>query len=225
VRLIDAPAMALPEDPAEISRFVARVLGRDTEEFAMTNLAVQPAFDAEAYLAWEERQEEKHEFIAGEVFAMAGARREHVVVSGNLYAVFKQRLRGGPCQAYVADLRVRVDAADAFFYPDVVVSCDPRDHAADQFIAHPTLIVEVLSESTAAFDRGKKFAAYRTLPSLQEYVLVDIEARRVETFRRTPENDWLLHEYLPDCGECRFPTVNVSIPFDEIFENVIPQAA
>ncbi len=190
----------------------------------MINLAVQPAFDAEAYLVWEERQVEKHEFIAGEVFAMAGARREHVVVSGNLYAAFKQRLRGGPCQAYVADLKVRLEAADAFFYPDVVVSCDPRDHAADQFIAYPTLIVEVLSESTAAFDRGKKFAAYRTLASLREYVLVDIEARRVETFQRTPENDWLLHEYLPGCGECRFPAVNVSIPFDEIFENVAPQA-
>ena len=196
----------------------------DYLEIAMQNLAVQTVFDAEAYLAWEERQVEKHEFIAGQVFARAGARREHVVVSGNLAAAFKQRLRGGPCQAYVADLKVRVEAADAFFYPDVVVSCDPRDHAANQFIAHPTLIVEVLSESTAAFDRGHKFAAYRTLPSLQEYVLVDIEARRLETFRRTPENDWLLHEFLPGCGECGFPALNVSIPFDEIFENVAPQA-
>ena len=190
----------------------------------MTNLAMQTAFDVEAYLAWEEQQEEKHEFVAGEVFAMAGARREHVVVSGNLYAAFKQRLRGGPCQVYVAGLELRVEAADAFFYPDVVISCDPRDHAADQFIAHPTLIVEVLSEFTAAFDRGNKFAAYRTLPSLREYVLVDIKARRVETFRRTPENDWLFHESLAGCGECFFPALNVSIPFEEIFENVVPQA-
>ena len=190
----------------------------------MMNLAVQPAFDAKSYLVWEERQAEKHEFIAGEVFARAEARREHVVVSGNLAAAFKQRLRGGPCQAHVADSKVRVEAADAFFYPDVVVSCDPRDHAASQFIAHPTLIVEVLSESTAAFDRGNKFAAYRTLPSLREYVLVDIETRRVETFQRTPENDWLFHEYLPGCGECGFPALNVSIPFDEVFENVVPQA-
>ena len=190
----------------------------------MTNLAVQTTFDVEAYLGWEERHVEKHEFIAGEVFAMVGARREHVVVSLNLGAAFKQRLRGGPCQAYVADLKVRVEAADAFFYPDVMVSCDPRDHAAGLFIAHPTLIVEVLSESTAAFDRGNKFAAYRRLPSLREYVLVDIEARRLETFRRTPENDWLFHEFLPGCGECVFPALNVSIPFEEIFENVVPQA-
>ena len=189
----------------------------------MTNPALQTVFDAEAFLAWEESQEEKHEFIRGEVFAMVGARREHVVVSGNLYAAFKQRLRGGPCQAYISDLKLRVEAADAFFYPDVMVSCDPRDHAASQFIAHPALIVEVLSESTAAFDRGDKFAAYRTLSSLQEYVLVDIPSRRVETFRRTPENDWLFHEYLPDGGDCLFPTLQISIPFDEIFENVFPE--
>ena len=86
------------------------------------------------------------------------------------------------------------------------------------------MIVEVLSESTAALDRGNKFAAYRTLPSLREYVLVDIEARRMETFRRTPENDWLFHESLAGCGECLFPALNVSIPFEEIFENVVPQA-
>jgi Uma2 family endonuclease len=188
----------------------------------MTSLAIQTGFDAEAYLAWEDQQAEKHEYLRGEVFAMVGARREHVVVSGNLYAAFKQRLRGGPCQAYVSDLKLRVESVDAFFYPDVMVSCDPLDHAAGQFIAHPTLIVEVLSESTAAFDRGDKFAAYRTLPSLQEYVLVDIPSRRVESFRRTPDRDWLFHEHLPDLGDCHFPALGVSIPFDEIFENVVP---
>jgi Uma2 family endonuclease len=116
----------------------------------MTNPAPQAAFDADAYLVWEDLQAEKHEYMAGEVFAMVGARREHVVVSGNLFAAFKQRLRGGPCQAYVADLKLRVEAVDAFFYPDVMVSCDPRDHAPSAFIAHPRLIVDVLSESTAA---------------------------------------------------------------------------
>ena len=189
----------------------------------MTIPAVQTAFDADAYLAWEDLQTDKHEYVRGEVFAMVGARREHVVVALNLAAAFKQRLRGGPCQAYVSDLKLRVEAADAFFYPDVMVSCDPRDHAASQFIAHPTLIVEVLSHSTAAFDRGDKFAAYRTLPSLQEYVLVDIAARRVESFRRAPGQDWLFHEHLPAGGDCMFPTVDVAIPFAEIFENVDPE--
>jgi Uma2 family endonuclease len=85
------------------------------------------------------------------------------------------------------------------------------------------LTVEVLSESTAAFDRGDKFAAYRSLPSLQEYVLVDVQARRVEMFRRKVDQDWLLHEHLPDRGDCLFPALEVSVPFDEIFENVDAQ--
>ena len=188
----------------------------------MTNPALQAAFDAEAYLAWEDEQAQKHEYMRGEAFAMVGARREHVVVTLNIGAALKQRLRGGPCQAYVSDLKLRVEAADAFFYPDVMVSCDARDHAASQFIAHPILIVEVLSDSTAAFDRGDKFAAYRTLPSLQGYVLVDIPSRRVEAFQRTPDQDWLFHESLPDSGDCQFPALGLSIPFDEIFENVAP---
>jgi Uma2 family endonuclease len=179
----------------------------------MTNLATQSDFDADAYLAWEEQQPEKHEYLAGEVFAMVGASREHVVVAGNLYAALKQRLRGGPCQAYVSALKLRVEAVDAFLYPDVMASCDPQDQAAVQFIEHPILIVEVLSESTAA---------YRSLPSLQEYVLVDIPSRRVETFRRMADQDWLFHEHRPDLGDCHFPAVEVSIPFDEIFENVGP---
>ena len=191
----------------------------------MKNQALQTRFDAEAYLDWEERQTEKHDYIAGEVFAMAGARREHVVVSLNLAAAFKQRLRGGPCQAYVADLKVRVVAVDAFFYPDVVVSCDARDHAASQFIEHPSLIVEVLSESTESFDRGQKFAAYRTLPSLREYVLVDLASRRVETFRRTAENGWLLHDYTTESVECYFHALEVSIPLSEIFENLTAPAS
>ena len=186
----------------------------------MTAPAARDGFDAQAYLAWEERQPERHEYVRGEVFAMVGARREHVVASGNLYAAFKQKLRGGPCQAYISDLKLRVEAVDAFFYPDLMVSCDPADQAAEMFLARPILIAEVLSESTAASDRGDKFAAYRSLPSLREYVLVDIPARRVETFRRAADKEWLFHEYLPGCGDCHFPSLDVSVPHKEIFENV-----
>jgi Uma2 family endonuclease len=186
----------------------------------MTNAAIESAFDADAFLAWEDEQVEKHEYVRGEVFAMVGARREHVVVCGNLFAAFKQRLRGGPCQVYISDLKLRVESVNAFFYPDLSVSCDPHDHTASEFISHPVLIVEVLSGSTAAFDRGDKFAAYRTLPSLQDYVLVDIASRRVETFRRASDDDWLFHASLPKDGDCLFTALGISVPFDEIFENV-----
>jgi Uma2 family endonuclease len=191
----------------------------------MNTPALEIGFSAGDYLAWEECQEEKHEYVAGEVFAMVGARREHVVVTLNLASALKQRLRGGRCQAYVSDLKLRVEPADAFFYPDVMVSCDQRDHESSLFISHPTLIVEVLSDSTAAYDRGDKFAAYRTLPSLREYVVVDIRARRLETFRRASDGDWLFHEYGADSETCPFASLAVSVPFGEIFENVPAETA
>lgn len=176
---------------------------------------------ADDFLVWEQTQVEKHEFVAGEVFAMVGARREHVVVSGNIFAALKQRLRGTPCHAYIADLKLRVETSDAFFYPDVMVSCNPNDNKAEQFISHPSLIVEVLSDSTAAYDRGSKFAAYRSLESLQEYVIVDIEARRVECFRRTAENEWLLHDYHGDVN-CEFPSLGTGLALTDIFEDIEP---
>lgn len=188
----------------------------------MSNLAEQSRFDADQYLAWEARQTEKHEFIGGAVFAMVGARREHVVVAGNLFAALKQRLQDAPCQVYISELKLRVDAADAFFYPDVMVSCDARDHRAAFFLAHPILIAEVLSATTAAFDRGDKFFAYRSLPSLEDYVLVDISNRRVEVFHRTSDHEWLLHDYLPDAGDCRFPSLQIAVPIAEIFAQVSP---
>lgn len=188
----------------------------------MTAAAENRPQDADSYLAWEEQQPDKHEYVRGEVFAMVGARREHVVATLNLATALKQRLRGGPCQAYVSDLKLRVEAANAFLYPDVMVSCDPRDHAAELYIEHPSLIAEVLSDSTAAFDRGDKFAAYRTLPALQDYVLVDIPSRRVESFRRTSDDEWLLHVYVPETEACHFSSLDVSVPLAEVFENLEP---
>ncbi|MCF7969562.1 MAG: Uma2 family endonuclease [Methylococcaceae bacterium] len=174
-------------------------------------------FTAEDYLAWEELQEEKHEYVGAEVFAMGGVRREHVV-AGNVFAALKQRLRGTPCQVYISDMKLRVEQVDAFFYPDVMVSCDKQDQQAEQFLTVPSLIIEVLSDSTEAYDRGAKFAAYRQIDSLKEYVLIDIKARRVECFRRTAENDWLLH--ICEAAVCDLYAVETSIALSEIFEGL-----
>ncbi|TXL21852.1 hypothetical protein BMR03_11595, partial [Methylococcaceae bacterium HT2] len=114
---------------------------------------------ADEYLAWEELQEEKHEYVHGEIFAMGGARREHVLVSLNIASALKQHLRGTPCRAYMSDMKLRVASMDTFFYPDVIVSCNQKDHQAEQYLSFPTLIVEVLSDSTEAYDRGAKFTA------------------------------------------------------------------
>lgn len=143
------------------------------------------------FLDWESGQADKHEFYQGEVFAMTGARQAYVIVAGNCFALLKAHLRGSGCRAFIADMQLEVQAVDAVFYPDVFVSCDPCDLAAERVLAHPKVIIEVLSESTAAFDRGGKFAAYRTLPALQEYVLIDPDQRSLEVFRRTTTGDWL----------------------------------
>jgi Uma2 family endonuclease len=177
-----------------------------------------PTFEFADYLAWESEQSEKHEFVRGETFAMAGARRAHATVSLNLASAFKQHLRGSGCRTYMADMKLRVETADCAFYPDVMVSCDRRDHAADLYLSHPLLVVEVLSESTAAYDRGNKFADYRKLDSLQEYAVVDIDARRVECFRRNADNRWELFDYAD--GECRFASLDLSLPLALVFEDV-----
>jgi Uma2 family endonuclease len=146
----------------------------------------------EDFIAWENTQVEKHEFVDGEVFAMVGARRVHITVVGNCFALLKDYLRGGASRAFMADMKLEVKAADAVFYPDVLVTCHADDLKAEAVMHHPTVIIEVLSESTAAYDHGDKFAHYRKLDSLHEYALIDPDARRVEVFRRMDNGDWLL---------------------------------
>jgi len=177
--------------------------------------------DQDEYLSWEAEQAEKHEYLAGDIYAMVGVRREHALVAGAVYAALRERLKGSPCQAFVADMKLRVEAADAYFYPDVMVPCDPRDRSADTAIDHACLVIEVLSDSTAAFDRGAKFAAYRRLESLQEYLLVDIEARRLELYRREGSH-WLLLESESGSPALHLGSVGVSLDPAEAFEDLEP---
>ncbi|MCE1183675.1 MAG: Uma2 family endonuclease [Rhodocyclales bacterium] len=183
-----------------------------------------PFFDATAYLAWEAAQAERHEYPAGEVFAMVGVRQEHNLATLNLAMALRQALKGSPCRVFVESVKTRVEAADCFFYPDLAVTCDARDRATPDYISHPSLVVEVLSESTAAFDRGHKFAAYRKLPSLQEYALVDIPTRRVEIFRRNAEQQWVLYEY-NDGDQLEFASLQLTLPIALVFEDTEEEAA
>ncbi len=172
------------------------------------------------YLVWEELQEEKHEYVHAEIFAMGGARREHVQVAGNVFATLKQHLRGTPCRSYMSDMKLYIATMNAFYYPDVIVSCNKDDHQAEQFLSFPRLIVEVLSDSTEAYDRGAKFTAYRQIESLSEYVLVDIKTRSVECFRRTADNEWLLHVYVAE-QQCQFESLDISIEMTDVFEDIV----
>ena len=186
----------------------------------MTALA-QPKFGAEDYLAWEANQPVKHEYLAGEVFAMAGGSDAHVTVSLNLASALRSHLRGTPCRTYIADMKLRVAAADAYFYPDVFVTCSAADAQQPLEKAEPVLVAEVLSPSTEAFDRGGKFAAYRSLPSLQEYLLIDPDRRSVEVYRRDASGHWVLYPYSGD-EVLELGSVHLSLPLAQVFEDVAP---
>jgi Uma2 family endonuclease len=177
------------------------------------------------YLAWEREQPVKNEYVDGEVFAMSGASDAHGTAALNIAASLRTALRGKPCKPYISDMKVHVEAANSFFYPDILVTCDPRDRAPDaSHVKHyPTLIVEILSPSTEAYDRGNKFAAYRTLASLQEYVLVSIEQRRIEVFRRDATGHWVLYPSALD-EELELASVGFRCPVAEVFEGVEGEA-
>ena len=165
------------------------------QDWTMGRAAQTRIFSAADYLAWETTQPERHEFLDGEVFAMAGAEDRHVTVAGNLYITLRQHLSGSACRTYMSDMRLHVAAANSYFYPDVLVTCSAVDQASAMVKTEPKLIVEVLSPTTAAYDRGLKFGHYRALPSLEEYLLVDLDTRASDCYRKGADGLWVLHPF------------------------------
>ncbi|AFZ11844.1 protein of unknown function DUF820 [Crinalium epipsammum PCC 9333] len=149
----------------------------------------------EEYLKAEELSPIKHEYRNGEVYAMAGASNTHVLMAGNLFALLRNHIRGSGCRAYISDTKIDIKTINTYYYPDLAVSCDQRDRQFNNFLRHPCLIIEVLSPTTEAFDRGDKFADYRQLESLREYVLISQNQMRIDCFRRNAEGNWVLYSY------------------------------
>ncbi|ANE55028.1 Uma2 family endonuclease [Methylomonas sp. DH-1] len=172
------------------------------------------------YLQGEEAATVKHEYLDGEVWAMAGASDAHVSIAGNVFFLLKQALKQSPCRPYISDMKVNVAAANAFFYPDVLVTCHPKDRENRLFKQYPVFIAEVLSPSTEAFDRGAKFAAYRQLDSLQSYWLIDSRTQAIDCFRRTADNAWLLHSYTSPSDKLALPELDLALDFAEIYADV-----
>ena len=161
----------------------------------MVRPAHQSVMSAADYLAWEDDQKEHHEFVGGETFAMAGAEDRHVTVTGNVYMALRQHLTGTPCRTFATDMRLSVAALNNYFYPDVMVTCSSADLASPMAKSEPKLIVEMLSSSTAAYDRGLKFSCYRSLPILQKYVLIDLDTRAVDCYALGADGLWVLHPF------------------------------
>ncbi|PYS82825.1 MAG: hypothetical protein DMF67_11620 [Acidobacteria bacterium] len=156
----------------------------------------------EEYLAAERTSEVKHEYFAGEIFAMVGASRRHNLIAANIIRVLGNQLLDRTCNVYPSDMRVKVSATGKYTYPDVVVACDEEkfDDAEKDTLLNPVVVVEVLSESTEAYDRGKKFEQYQQIESLAEYLLVAQEPQRVEQYVRQSNREWRYSEY-HDAGD------------------------
>jgi Uma2 family endonuclease len=182
---------------------------------------------AEEYLAMERQSEVKHEYLNGEVFAMTGASLKHNRLVRNLAGILYNQLRGRPCEVLVADQRLQVMATGLYTYPDVVVVCGEPQLADAHLdtLMNPTLIVEVLSPSTEAIDRGRKFAHYRTIESLAEVVLVSQERVQVERFSRQPEGGWLLFEASRLEDLVPLPSIACELPLGDIYEGVSGETA
>lgn len=150
----------------------------------------------EEYLAIERAAEYKNEYVNGEIFAMTGASRKHNLIAGNIYGELRQQLKGGPCEAYPGEMRVKAPAARSYVYPDVVVVCGEPQFEDGNFdtLLNPTLVVEVLSKSTESYNRLAKSAYYRTIESLVEYLLVAQEEYRVEQYVKQADGRWLLSD-------------------------------
>ncbi|MBP0018863.1 MAG: Uma2 family endonuclease [Cyanobacteria bacterium SBLK] len=186
----------------------------------MIALSDRQLLTPEQYLELEEESETKHEYIDGEVYAMAGTTDAHNTIAGNLFVLIRDRLRGTDCRVYFADIKVRIEQRNRFYYPDLLVACDPRDRETPTYKRFPNLIIEVLSDSTEAFDRGDKFNDYQTLDSLEEYVLVNSRHQRVEIFRRNEQGGWLFQSHAPSEENFTLQSLDLVVSFADLYEDV-----
>ncbi|MEH2348459.1 MAG: Uma2 family endonuclease [Nostoc sp.] len=174
----------------------------------------------EAYLELEEKSNIKHEYIDGQVYAMAETTDTHNTIALNLALLIRNHFRGSDCRVYFADIKAQLEKRNRFYYPDIIVTCDSKDREAPTYKRFPKLIIEVLSESTEGFDRGDKFNDYQTLDTLEEYVLVNSKHQRVETFRRNDQGLWVLQTYTPDEQTFELQSINLTATFTDLYDNV-----
>ncbi|MEL6940256.1 MAG: Uma2 family endonuclease [Cyanobacteria bacterium J06598_1] len=180
---------------------------------------LQNYMTADEYLAWESRQETRHEYCDGQVFAMAGGTKDHDKLAYNFRRALENRVDEQGCEMTGSDVKVMVNDGRFYRYPDLAVSCDERDRQHETFYEFPRLIVEVLSSSTEKIDRGDKFQDYIQIPTLEEYVLVSTKRMQIECFRRGEGRMWLYFAYRE--GETvEIASMGVEFPIEQLYKNV-----
>ncbi len=189
----------------------------------MNALPAQLQLTAAEYLIWERQQDTRHEYINGAIHAMVGASRAHNLICANLLAALHRQLRGRPCEVYANDMRVKVNQTGMYTYPDVVAVCGQpvfEDHAVDTLL-NPLVIIEVLSASTEMYDRGAKFLHYRTVPTMQDYLLVAQHECRIEHYQRQAHQQWLLTEYVQCTAVIELNTLGCRLLLQDVYERVM----
>jgi Uma2 family endonuclease len=197
-------------------------LGIGSMEECIMALQTQQKLTPEDYLAIERSTEQKSEYLNGEMFAMGGASRQHNLIVTNTVRELSVQLKKRPCKVYANDMRVKVSSTGLYTYPDLVVACGEErfdDHQKDTLL-NPTVIVEVLSDSTEGYDRGEKFEHYRKLESLSDYLLIAQKKHHVECYQRRPDNRWLLTETNDLQDSVRLTSIDCELALAEIYDKV-----
>ena len=184
--------------------------------------AAKPYLSPQEYLARERRAEIKSEYYDGEVFTMAGGSKEHSIITANVTGVLWPQMSNKPCDIYTSDMRVQVSEVGPYTYPDVTVVCGEAQFADAEVdtLLNPTLIVEVLSPTTEAWDRGGKFEGYQQIPALQEYLLIAQDRPRVEQYARQAEGQWLLTVATGLDGAVSLPSIGCELALREVYRRI-----
>jgi Uma2 family endonuclease len=179
-----------------------------------------PRFTPAEYLAWSETQELRHEYLNGEVYAMTGGTVNHGSIAVNVSTIFRNHLEDSGCRVLSSDVRVAIQESNDYVYPDVSVTCDEEDRRATKYIDRPCIIVEVLSPSTEAYDRGNKFNLYRRSTSLQEYILVSTQEIAIDMYRKNDRGRWEIIN-LRSGDIIELDSINLTFPIDRVFKGII----
>lgn len=177
----------------------------------------------EEYLRIERAAETKSEYFDGEMFAMSGASRKHNLVAGNIFREISNQLRDSKCEAYINDMRVRVPATGLYTYPDIVVACEEPQFDDDECdtLINPTVIVEVLSKSTASYDRGDKFMHYRSIQTLSDYLVVAQDGCKVEHYTKQADGRWMLEETRTLDATISLASIGCALVLKEVYDRVL----
>lgn len=179
-----------------------------------------PQLTPEEYFAWSEKQLQKYEYINGEVYAMGGGSINHGRIAVKFTTMFDTHLDDRGCIVGNSDISVNIVETNNYTYPDVSITCDERDQTTTQYITYPCLIVEVLSDSTEAYDRGSKFRMYRHNPSLQDYLLVSSTRIEMDLYHKNDSGDWIIINY-QEGHTIELKSINLSFPIEQVYRGLV----